>query len=199
LPLNLKYFLKTQLKNIASIQAGIFAQTIISGQVSYLQAKHFKENGQLIESVFPDLSHNNQTEKHLLNDGDILFAAKGSKNFATQFERKYGNCVASSTFLVIRINKVYNNKILPEFLCWYLNNPKTQEWLKNKAKGSSIPLISKMDLQEIEISIPPIEKQKNIIKIHSLQKAEQSLLKKIQDLKDQYIQQRLNTIINYKL
>lgn len=188
--------MKTILKYITDIQTGLYAQTISSGTVIYLQAKHFNENGQLNYSILPDLAMNAQTEKHLLKDGDILFAAKGSKNFATQYENKNGYCVASSTFLVIKIRNEFYSKILPEYLCWFLNHSKTQEWIKAIARGSSIPSISKVDLQELEISIPAINKQKTILKIDSLQKQEQSLLKKIQFLKEQYIQRRLISVIN---
>ena len=188
--------MKTTLKHIANIQTGIYAQTVLSGTVVYLQAKHFNENGHLYDTVIPDLPLDNQTEKHLLNDGDVIFAAKGSKNFAAQYESKNGNCVASSTFLVIRLTDKFRTRILSEYLVWFINHQRTQEWLKAKARGSSIPSISKMDLQELEITIPLIEKQKAIVKIDSLQKTEQSILKKIQLLKEQYIQHRLISAIN---
>ena len=164
-----EYNLKTTLKHIANIQTGIYAQTISSGKVIYLQAKHFDENGNFYDTVLPDLPLDNQTERHLLNNGDIIFSAKGTKNFAAQFEGKNGQCVASSTFLVIRINDKFRSEILSEYLVWFINHPRTQEWLKSKARGSSIPSISKTELQELEISIPPVEKQKAILKIDSLQ------------------------------
>ena len=188
--------MNTILKHIAIVQTGIYAKTVSSGTVVYLQAKHFDESGHLYDTVLPDLPLNNQTEKHLLNDGDVIFAAKGSKNFAAQYESKNGYCVASSTFLVIRIDDEFRSGILSEYLVWFINHPRTQEWLKAKARGSSIPSISKMDLQELEITIPPIDKQKAIVKIDSLQNTERSILKKIQILKEKYIQHRLISAIN---
>jgi restriction endonuclease S subunit len=187
---------KIILKHIASIQTGIYGQTVSSGSVVYLKAKHFDESGNLYNTVIPDLPLNSQTEKHLLNDGDIIFAAKGSKNFAALFESKNGQCVASSTFLVIRLNDEFRSGILSEYIVWFINHPGTQEWLKAKARGSSIPSISKIDLQELEIVIPPIEKQKAIVIIDSLQKKEWSIIKRIQSLKEKYIQHRLISAIN---
>lgn len=188
--------MRTTLKHIANIQTGIYAHPVTSGKIVYLQVKHFSENGQLNDIIKPDLPLNNQTEKHLLNDGDVLFAAKGTNNFAVQYENKNGNCVASSTFLVIRFKEEFRKIVFPKYLCWYINHSKTQEWIKAKARGSSIPSVSKMDLQELELIIPPIEKQKAIVKIDSLQKKEQSIMRKIQLLKEQYIQNRLITAIN---
>ena len=188
--------MKTTLKHIANIQTGIYAHTVSLGEVIYLQAKHFDETGNFLKTVKPDLHLNKQTEKHLLNNGDILFAAKGSKNFATQFEVKNGNCVASSTFLVIRINNEFSKVILSEYLVWLINNPITQEWLKAKARGSSIPSISKMDLQELEINVPPLEKQKLIIKIDALRKKELTIVRSLINLKDQFTQYGLIKSIN---
>ncbi|OFX29507.1 MAG: hypothetical protein A2X08_10635 [Bacteroidetes bacterium GWA2_32_17] len=188
--------MKTNLKHIANIQTGIYAHTVSLGEVVYLQAKHFDETGNFFKTAKPDLQLNKQTEKHLLNNGNILFAAKGTKNFATQYEAKNGKCVASSTFLVIQIKNEFKSKILPEYLVWYLNNPRTQEWLKAKARGSSIPSISKTDLLELEITIPTIQKQKVIVKIDNLLKKEQSILKKIKLLKEKNIQNLLISAIN---
>ena len=67
--------MKTTLKHIANIRTGIYAQTVSKGTIVYLQVKHFDENGHLYEKVKPDLPLDNQTEKHLLNDGDFIFAA----------------------------------------------------------------------------------------------------------------------------
>ena len=44
----------------------------------YLQAKHFDVNGQLLAALHPDLMADGISEKHLLKDGDVLFAAKGT-------------------------------------------------------------------------------------------------------------------------
>ena len=191
--------MNTLLKYIANVQTGIYAQTILSGSVVYMQSKHFDENGTLLDSLIPDLPLNTQTEKHLLNEGDVLFAAKGTKNFATKHESTNGKCVASSTFLVLRLKKDFRNRILPDYLVWYMNHPKTQEWIKAKARGSSIPSISKVDLMELEITLPPLEKQKVIVKIDNLQKTEQNIVKKIQLLKEQYIQHQLYKAINYEI
>jgi restriction endonuclease S subunit len=187
--------MKIELKNIATIQTGLYAQTGTYGTVLYLQVKHFSDNGTLIDNIIPELPLNSQTEKHLLAHGDLIFAAKGSKNVTVMYNSNYGHAVASSSFLVIKIQESYKSTILPEYLCWYINHPKTQETIKLKARGSSIPSISKHDLEELSISIPPIEKQQTIIKIATLHTKEQYIIKQIQFLKDQYVQQRLISVI----
>lgn len=118
--------MKTTLQTISSIQSGIYVKTDYTGEVVYLQAKHFTDSGILSANLIKDLNLTNQTKRHLLQPGDILFAAKGSKNFATVYEEHNGTCVASSTFMVIRINEDSKKILSSEFLAWYINSPTIQ-------------------------------------------------------------------------
>lgn len=190
-----KFFMSIQLKKLATIQTGIYAQTAVFNEVLYLQVKHFSDNGILIDNVTPELPLNSQTEKHLLAHGDVIFAAKGSKNVTVMYNSNYGHAVASSSFLVIKIQESFKSHILPEYVCWYLNHPKTQDTIKLQARGSSIPSISKHVLEELPIEIPPMQKQHIIVKIARLHAKEQDIIKQIQILKNQYIQQRLLSIL----
>jgi restriction endonuclease S subunit len=178
--------LKKDLKHIASIQTGLFAKPIAKGDIVYLQAKHFDEKGMLLSTLYPDLMLEGISDKHLLRNGDVLFAAKGSKNFAAIFEAHNAPSVASTSFFVLRIT---DKIILPQFLVWFLNHTSTQEILKRTARGTSIPSIRKTVLEELEISIPNIETQKAILKITNLRNTEKKLKKEIESLREKQIQQ----------
>jgi restriction endonuclease S subunit len=183
--------LKTTIKHIANIQTGIFAKPMPEGQIVYLQAKYFDENGQLISSLHPDLKAENISDRHLLQHGDVLFAAKGTKNFAAWYESKNQPAVASTSFFVIRVQEDFQNKILPEFLVWLINHPSSQKILKGKAMGTSIVSISKSVLEELEISIPDLQTQKTILKITQLRNLEKKLKLQIETLREKQIQQQI--------
>ncbi len=183
--------MKTKLNQIARIHTGIFAQTVSKGEVVYLKAKHFDENGQLRTKLHPDLRLNNTTEKHLLKPGDVLFAAKGTKNFVAWYESKNQPAVASTSFFIIRLENNSINNILPEFLVWLLNHPTIQKYLKSKAMGSNIVSISKTVLGELEIYIPEIQIQKAILKITHLRHSEKQLKQQIEALREKLIQQQI--------
>jgi restriction endonuclease S subunit len=184
--------LKQALKHIAVIQTGLFAKPVAKGEIVYLQSKHFDENGSLRSSLHPDLKADNVTNKHLLNEGDVLFAAKGTKNFAAIFENHNKPAVASTSFFVIRLN---SKIILPEFLVWYFNHPTTQKLLKGQAIGTSIVSISKSVLEELELPVPDIETQKIILRIAQLRDEEKKLNHKIESLREKQIQQQIITAI----
>jgi hypothetical protein len=190
--------LKTILGHIANIQTGIFAKPVSKGEIVYLQSKHFNENGHLHSLLHPDLKADNITEKHLLRHGDVLFAAKGTKNFAACYESlpagqagKNQPSVASTSFFVIRVQENFSNKILPEFLVWLINHPIAQKFLKGKAIGTSIVSISKSVLEDLEISVPDIQTQKAILKISQLHNTEKNLKQQIETLREKQIQQQI--------
>jgi hypothetical protein len=115
------------LTNIATLQTGLFAKPLSMGEVVYLQSKHFDEQGNLSANLHPDLSIEDISAKHLLRAGDVLFAAKGTKNFAAVYEEHNLPAVASTSFFVIRL---LSSDVLPEYMAWFLNNPNTQASLK---------------------------------------------------------------------
>ncbi len=180
--------MKKLIKDISNIQTGLFAKPAGIGELVYLQSKHFNEYGQLHSVLYPDLVSEGISEKHLLKDGDVLFAAKGAKNFAAVFENHNEPSVASTSFFVIRPTE---KKVLPQYLAWFLNNHTTQTFLKAQAIGTSIPSISKQVLENLEITVPNIEIQKAILQITKLRNKEKSLKQKIEILREKQIQQQI--------
>lgn len=181
------------MKYIASIQTGVFAKPIQKGEVVYLQARHFDEKGELAETLYPDLDAGTKIEKHLLKKGDVLFAAKGVKNFAACYENDEIPAVASTSFFVIRF---HSRNVLPAYLTWFLNHPGTQAILKGQARGSSIASISKAVLSELEIPVPNIKKQELILQLFKLRNKEKNLKQQIEMLRESEIQQLLINAIN---
>jgi restriction endonuclease S subunit len=187
--------LKTLLKNISSIQTGLFAKTAAVGDIVYLQAKHFDEDGYLKYTLSPDLKATTSNEKHLLQAGDILFAAKGNKNFAALYEIHNQPCIASTSFFIIRLS---NSAILPGYLVWFLNHPETQKILKAQAIGTSMASISKTVLERLEISIPDLKTQQSILHIAYLRRREKELKHQMEILRERLIQQQLLNLITGK-
>jgi restriction endonuclease S subunit len=87
-----------------------------------------------------------------------------------------GNAVASSAFFVIKIN---SNKVLPDFIAWFLNLPDTLSLLRSLSVGTSIPSITKVMLEELSLNLPDIQTQKKVVEFSKLQKRESELLTEI--------------------
>ncbi|MBK7958055.1 MAG: restriction endonuclease subunit S [Bacteroidetes bacterium] len=163
------------MKDITNIQTGHFAKPIGIGNVLYLQSKHFDEFGQLNSVLHPDLVADKISKRHLLKEGDVLFAAKGTKNFAAVFENHYEPAVGSTSFFVLRPTE---QSILSQYWAWQRNSNTTQTLLKGQAIGTSIPSISKQILENLEITVPSIEIQMRIQQITKLRNKEKRLKQK---------------------
>jgi restriction endonuclease S subunit len=182
-----------KLSKIATINSGVYSNTIQDGEVYYLQARDFDVDRNVVANLQPTLSYSKNLEKHFLNTGDILIVSKGLTFLSAVYDGGYSPAVASTVFLVIRIE--YKQKIIPEYVSWYLNLASTQYELNSFAKGSAIPSINKTVLTEIEIPLPSIEKQHLVLKIAQLKNKEKSLQERINDLKDNKMNQLINNAI----
>ncbi|GEO04473.1 hypothetical protein AAE02nite_21370 [Adhaeribacter aerolatus] len=175
-------------KDVVSVHSGLYAKPNISGNAIYLQANMFNDFGDLYEGITPNVTIDTSVYKHLLIEGDVIFAAKGVYNFAIKYNSDIGPAVASSTFLVLRPNR---QNLLPQYLVWFLNHPISQDYLKSQAKGSSILSISKKILEKMIIPVPSLEKQQQILEVHQLRNREKKIMHRLEELREQLIQGQL--------
>ena len=177
----------TKLNNIAVIQTGVFAKVVPNPNTLYLQQSDFDGNGELRNTTQPTIIVANQ--KHLLTAGDLLLASKGNNNMCVIVPGIEQKCVASPSFLVIRLHD--KSAILPEFVAWYLNLPATQTTLAAQARGTSIMSISKATLGELEIPTLSIDRQRRYVELAKLQEREQELYKTIAERRKQILEYKM--------
>ena len=131
-----------KLKDIATIQTGVYLKSTPSPDTCYLQVNDFDEEGNIRPTVRPTTTVSSKAARHLLTESDLLLAAKGGKNFCAIAPTQLGPCVASPSFLIIRIDDPA--RILPEYLCGFLNLPSTRQLLTAQAQGSAMTSRSSM-------------------------------------------------------
>jgi restriction endonuclease S subunit len=177
----------TKLQDIATIQTGVFAKNAPNPNALYLQQSDFDDNGELCKTT--QLTIIADSQKHLLTAGDLLLASKGNNNICVIVPEIEQKCVASPSFLVIRLRD--KSAILPEFVAWYLNLPTIQTTLALQARGTSIMSISKATLGELDIHIPSIDRQRQYVKLAKLQRREQELYKAIAERRKQVLDYKM--------
>lgn len=173
-----------RLRDIVNIKSGVFAKGDANPDLYYIQATDFNKQRNWDKKLNYVLSNSEKLKKHILYSGELLFAAKGKDFFAVVYDGKYEPAVASSTFLVLQ---VHQSGVLPDFVAWFLNHPKTQSLLWSFAKGSGTPSISISVLENIEITVPDLSKQTSILELDRLQKVEKKLHKQIYNLREDYL------------
>ena len=164
-----------RLKNIAQVIHGYTFRGSIkpenNGNVLVFQAKD------LIQSK-PVTSIESLARIMLLTKGyagylrkhDVLLVARGMKSGAfrsTIFMSDVREVIPSSSVLVVRMT---NEGVLPEYVSHYLNSDKGQSDLSEIVSGSYIGAILRKDLEDIEIPVPSMQKQKIIVNLyHNIQ------------------------------
>ena len=79
------------------------------------------------------------------------------------------------------------DKVLPEYLNWYISQRDAQIFLTRRAKGTVQKMIRKQAIEDLEVALPTLEKQKNIVELATLSAREQTLLHTLADKRAQYI------------
>ena len=89
--------------------------------------------------------------------------------------------------LGLHIIRPHPNVLQPEFLFWYLNHPKTQERLRDVARGSTVAFIAKTDAEDFAVPVPPLALQAQVIAVDRLRRQERHLAAEADRLRNEYI------------
>ena len=68
---------------------------------------------------------------------------------------------------------------MPEYLAWFINQPPAQAYLAQQSRGTLVKLLPKNVFEELEVPVPPLPVQRQIIEIESLRAREEGLLKRL--------------------
>ncbi len=134
-----------------------------------------------------------QAWKYQIQPGDVLFVAKGNRNYGIAIDPRWvrpypeswENVLASSHFYILRPSV---QRIIPEYLAWCLNQPSTQSLLQSIATGSLMKMIPKISFENILLDVPTIEIQRKIIDLQFLSEQERYLMNSISKKRSLIIQ-----------
>ncbi|MCM2971803.1 restriction endonuclease subunit S [Larsenimonas suaedae] len=176
---------RSTLQHLASIQPGYPFRGKLPlddrGDAFVVQYRHMtlgeclndKSGSALDRVVLPGLKH-----PEYLRSGDILFMAKGPRNYATLVGEVPSNTVCTPNFYHLRLAPRAHG-LTPEFLVWQLNHVNAQRYFARCSQGTSAPSITKAQLGGLPIVIPPIEKQEQMVRLANAATQEQRLLHRL--------------------
>jgi Type I restriction modification DNA specificity domain len=170
------------LKKIAKIQSGYISRgrivphedgTCLLMQAKDVSADHLSYCPDALVRFMPTLSGKDWS----LEPDDILFMARGTRNFSVLIDKLPDSVLAAACFFVVRIS---NSEILPEYLWWYLNQSPVVEYLKRfSGRGVHMPVVRRAVLENFDIPFPPIKTQRQISEINKLLQKELGLYNKL--------------------
>jgi len=171
-----------ELKKIAKIQSGYINRGKIEprddGPCLLLQAKDIDADNlscraESLVRFTPKLS----SKDWYLKSDDILFMARGTRNFSILIDKLPDNVLAAACFFIVRISDL---EILPDYLCWYLNQSPVKQYLKRfSGRAVHMPVVRRAVLESIDIPLPSMDLQKRVADIAALMTKEQNLYKEL--------------------
>jgi restriction endonuclease S subunit len=175
--------MKKKIKDIAEIQIGYQFRGRLeptpNGNYNVIQIKDLDEFQNLRTSEIYKVNLKSDAERYIVNKGDVLFLARGQRNYAIPIKNELKSTIAASYFFILRL---INKDILPEYLAWFIKQASAQEFLRTIARrGTHMPVVPKSSFENMLIDVPPLEVQAKIIKLASLLEKECQLQNKLQE------------------
>lgn len=133
------------------------------GGVRVVQMKDVSPENGICWNALVETELTGKKQPDWLIKGDVLFAARGSRNYAVLIDKNEEQVVASPHFYILRVKAQI---LLPEFLVWQLNQKPSQNYFDSAAEGSLTKSVRRSILEKTEITVPSIEKQKQILGLH---------------------------------
>jgi restriction endonuclease S subunit len=181
-----------QLGQIAKLEPGYSFRSRVesdpSGTMLVVQMKDIDESGELDISGLSRVQLDEVKPRYLLKNGDILFRSRSTTNAATVVPDHLGVAIAAAPIIMIRLRAEIAD---PNCVAWFLNHPKTQQRLQRQAKGTSLMMIDRHSLGELEIPLPSLEVQHQIAELARLQQRERQLVRELEQKRHDYF----NTIL----
>lgn len=110
--------------------------------------------------------------------GDILFMARGARNDAAVVKALPPDTVCTPNFFHLRI-KPEACRLMPEFLAWQLNHVDAQRYFAMCSQGSATPNVTKTQLSELPVMVPPIDQQTRMMQLVDAARRESELLEQL--------------------
>lgn len=172
-----------KLNEVAATKSGLVLnrkkaslQSNIKRKYSVVSLKSFNSNGiyDYNESeIF--IAEEELKEDYIARKGDVLVRLREPIN-AIYIDKNYEDLIISSLMAVIRVDE---NKISPQYLTHYINSDVAQKQFLQDVTQTAVKMVKISDIQNLDINVPTIEKQKLIVETMNTFNKEEVLLNKL--------------------
>jgi hypothetical protein len=167
-----------QIRSLASIRAGYQTRSGIAeaanGSHFLLQIRDFNESRTAVNlSDLTKIEPGAINPAQVLQDGDVLFLAKGSRNFAHALKAVPALTLAASYFFILRPEAA----LLPEYLAWFLNLESSRRvFTQSTGHAAHMPVVRRDVIESLEIPLPSLQRQQEVVELDRLMRRQQVLL-----------------------
>ena len=180
--------MRCKLNDIAIVQMGVLFRSRIEpeadGTVAVIQMRDLTEDNKLSYHKLTTIKMNGLSDRHLIKQKDLIFRSRGKTTTATIVDTEIGPAVVAAPLLRVRVTSKH---VLPEYLCWFVNQESAQAFLHSRATGTAMTMIGKAALDDLQVSLPDFETQKRIVALADLSNKEQKLMRELAETKEKLV------------
>ncbi len=181
--------MKVKLKNLATVQTGYSFRSRLdaseNGELSVIQMKDLLADNTVSCNDLLKIAMSEVKSHHLVRMGDLVFRSRGLITSSAIMCDDPGPAVVAAPLLRIRVKDT--GRVLPEYLNWFLSQRDAQAFFASQATGTAQKMVGKEVIEDLEVFLPPLAKQKAIIELAALSDCEAGLLRTIAEKKAQYV------------
>ena len=167
--------MRKPLYKLADIRVGYSFRTKIEndplGDVRVLQISDIRNAAVLDPDTLPLVKWMVANAPPLLRRDDVVMPARGDHYDALVIESDEPMVASGGLFAIEPKSEV----VRPDYLCWFLNQPESRNYMLKNRAGSSIPSLSRAVLGDLPVIVPSLETQQKILDLAQLWQHEQSL------------------------
>ena len=172
--------MNVMLVDIAEVRMGYSFRSRLEvdaeGDVAVIQMKDIDDANLLHPEGLARIQMPDLKDRHLVQEGDLLFRSRGVTNSAALVGGDLGRAVLAAPMLLIRPKAEI---VEPAYLQWFINHPATQAVLAGQAAGTAVKMIGKGVLDGLAVALPPLERQRVFVEIAQLASREAALLEEL--------------------
>ena len=178
--------MKLKLRDIANVRSGYSFRSRVehdpAGDTFVVSMKDIVRSGQINSESLLKISADelDNLDTHTIEPFEILFQSRGSNNYSS-IAAGVKNSVAGTGMMRIM---PFAEKILPEYLLWFLNQDRTLARIRASATGTQIPFISTKELEIIQIEVPSMKNQEMISNANATRARQIKLQQELSTLTD---------------
>ena len=134
------------------------------GDVSVIQMRDVSADGTVAWAALTRTVLSGARQPDWLRDGDVLFAARGGRNYAICLSDVPPRTVCAPYFFVLR-PKAPTAQVLPAYLAWYINSGPSRRYLAGNAEGTDQLSIRRTVLEAMPLALPSLERQRLLVSL----------------------------------
>ena len=104
--------------------------------------------------------------------GDVVLRSRGDRTTGAIVADDPGTAIVAAPLLRLRVR---DESLLPEYLCWAVNQPAAQVHLSRRIEGSDVKMLRAEVVEGLQVDVPSLDRQRRIVELARLSRREQQL------------------------